>query len=48
MVPAPLVMRIMASSIVIANQAGKIIRDVMSAGELGIIEKVRQKTNDTF
>lgn len=38
----PLVMRIMASSIAIGNQAGKIIRDIMSAGELGIVDKVRQ------
>lgn len=37
---APLVMRIMASSIVIANRAGRIIRDVMANGELGIVEKV--------
>lgn len=37
---APLAMRIMASSIAIANRAGKIIRDIMSAGELGIIDKV--------
>ncbi|XP_055324421.1 3'(2'),5'-bisphosphate nucleotidase 1 [Sitodiplosis mosellana] len=39
MSPAPLVMRIMASSIAIGNQAGKIIRDIMSAGELGIVDK---------
>lgn len=41
MTPAPLAMRVMANSIAIANQAGKIIRDVMSKGELGIIDKVR-------
>lgn len=35
-----LVMRIMASSIMIANRSGQIIRDVMSNGELGIVEKV--------
>jgi len=34
-----LVMRIMASSIMIANRSGQIIRDVMSNGELGIVEK---------
>lgn len=33
-------MQIMANSIMIANRAGKIIRDVMSNGELGIVEKV--------
>lgn len=37
---APLPMRIMASSISIANRAGKIIRDIMNNGELGIVEKV--------
>lgn len=37
---ASLVMRVMASSITIANRAGHIIRDVMSNGELGIVEKV--------
>lgn len=42
MLPAPLAMRIMASSIAIANQAGKIIRDIMTAGELGIVDKVIQ------
>lgn len=36
-----LVMRIMASSISIANRAGHIIRDVMNNGELGIVEKVQ-------
>lgn len=44
MAPAPLAMRIMANSISIANQAGKIIRDIMSQGELGIIDKVRKKS----
>lgn len=37
---APLMMRVLASSITAANRAGKIIRDVMSQGELGIVEKV--------
>lgn len=36
---APLVMRIVASSIQIANRAGRIIRDVMAKGDLGIVEK---------
>ncbi|XP_055616639.1 3'(2'),5'-bisphosphate nucleotidase 1 [Toxorhynchites rutilus septentrionalis] len=38
---APLVMRIMASSIQIAGRAGRIIRDVMSKGDLGIVEKAK-------
>ncbi|XP_058811882.1 3'(2'),5'-bisphosphate nucleotidase 1 [Topomyia yanbarensis] len=36
---APLVMRIVASSIQIAARAGRIIRDVMAKGDLGIVEK---------
>jgi 3'(2'), 5'-bisphosphate nucleotidase len=39
----PLIVRLMASSVTAANRAGKIIRDIMSQGELGIVEKVRQK-----
>lgn len=41
MAASPLAMRIIASSILIANRAGTIIRDVMNNGELGIIEKVK-------
>lgn len=37
----PLVVRLLASSVTIAGRAGKIVRDVMSKGELGIVEKVR-------
>lgn len=36
---APLVLRLMASSVTAANRAGKIIRDIMSRGDLGIVEK---------
>ncbi|CAK1583705.1 unnamed protein product [Parnassius mnemosyne] len=35
----PLIVRLLASSVSVANRAGKIIRDVMSKGELGIVEK---------
>ncbi|KAI4468798.1 (2')5'-bisphosphate nucleotidase 1 [Holotrichia oblita] len=35
----PLVLKLLASSIRAATRAGKIIRDVMSRGDLGIIEK---------
>lgn len=35
----PFILRLLASSVVAAGRAGKIIRDVMSRGELGIIEK---------
>lgn len=37
---ASLVLRLIASSVVAANRAGKIIRDIMSRGDLGIVEKV--------
>lgn len=36
----PLLMRILSSSITVANRAGEIIRDIMRKGELGIIDKV--------
>lgn len=45
---APAVMRILASSIVVANRAGEIIRDVMSKGELGIIDKVIKLIKKSF
>ncbi|CAH0551409.1 unnamed protein product [Brassicogethes aeneus] len=35
----PLVQKLLASSYTAATKAGKIIRDIMSAGELGIVEK---------
>lgn len=38
---APLILRLVASSITAVNRAGKIIRDIMSEGDLGIVEKVR-------
>ncbi|XP_047994027.1 3'(2'),5'-bisphosphate nucleotidase 1 isoform X1 [Leguminivora glycinivorella] len=38
-VSAPLIVRLLASSVSVAGRAGKIVRDVMSKGELGIVEK---------
>lgn len=35
-----LICKLLASSVSIANKAGKIIRDVMQNGDLGIIDKV--------
>ncbi|XP_049877779.1 3'(2'),5'-bisphosphate nucleotidase 1 isoform X2 [Pectinophora gossypiella] len=35
----PLIVRLLASSVSVAGRAGKIVRDVMSKGELGIVEK---------
>lgn len=37
----PLILKLLASSVRAATRAGKIIRDVMSRGDLGIVEKVR-------
>lgn len=39
----PLILRLIASSIPVANQAGKIIRDIMKKGELNIVDKVMYK-----
>lgn len=39
----PLILRLMASSVTAATRAGKIIKDVMSKGELGIIDKVSEE-----
>lgn len=36
----PVLLRLISSSISIANHAGNIIRDVMAKGELGIVHKV--------
>lgn len=36
----PVLLRLISSSVALANHAGVIIRDVMSRGELGIVEKV--------
>lgn len=38
-VQKPLVLQLLASSIKIAGHAGKIIRNVMEGGALGIVEK---------
>ena len=37
---APVILRLVASSVCVARRAGSIIRDVMKKGELGIVEKV--------
>jgi len=39
MASTPLITRIVASSVAVANRAGNIIRDIMKKGELGIVEK---------
>ncbi|CAH0728479.1 unnamed protein product, partial [Brenthis ino] len=35
----PVIVKLLASSVSVAGRAGKIVRDVMSKGELGIVEK---------
>lgn len=37
---AHLLLRLVASTTAVANYAGKIVRDVMKKGDLGIVEKV--------
>ncbi|CAH2045274.1 unnamed protein product, partial [Iphiclides podalirius] len=39
MTAVPLIVKLLSSSVSVANRAGKIVRDVMSKGELGIVEK---------
>ena len=36
----PLFMRILGASVSVSNRAATIIRDIMSKGDLGIVEKV--------
>ena len=37
---APLLLRVVASSVTITHRVGNLVRDIMSKGELGIIDKV--------
>lgn len=37
---APLLMRIVSSSVAVSYRAAKIAKDVLSKGDLGIVEKV--------
>lgn len=40
MAQSALILRVMASSIAVANHAGTIIREIMHKGDLNIVEKV--------
>ncbi|CAH1164747.1 unnamed protein product [Phaedon cochleariae] len=42
---SPLILRLLASSVTASARAGKIIKDVMTRGELGIIEKGTEKND---
>ena len=37
---APLMLRLLSASVVAANRAGQIIRDVLKGGQLSIVDKV--------
>lgn len=36
----PLIMRLLASSVTASKRAGKIVKDIMISGDLGIVDKV--------
>ena len=37
----PLMIRLLSASVAAANRAGEIIREVLSSGKLGLVQKVR-------
>ena len=41
----PLLLRVVASSVAVANKAGQIIRDILKSGDLGIVQKVYHENN---
>jgi len=44
----PLVLELVASSVRIADRAGTIVRNIMSAGNLGIVDKVNSSEQCIF
>ena len=40
---APLMLRVLSASVTAATRAGNIIRDIMSTGKLGVVDKVSIK-----
>jgi len=44
----PFLIRLVSSSVAIANRAGVLIRDVLKKGELGIVNKVNSSRGQTF
>ena len=40
---APLILRVLSASVAAANRAGNIIREIMSTGKLGVVDKVSLK-----
>ena len=37
----PVMIRLLSASVAVANRAGQIIRDVLSSGKLGVVQKVK-------
>ena len=38
--PEPLMIRLLSASVAVANRSGRIIREVLKTGQLGIVQKV--------
>ena len=45
---SPFLLRLMSSSVAIANRAGRIIRSIMKTGNLGVVDKVNWKKNVNY
>lgn len=43
-----LVVRLVSASVMIANRAGSIIRDIMKAGDLGVVHKDKVRKGGLF
>lgn len=43
----PLLLKMVASSVSVANKAGQIIRDILKTGDLGIVQKVFLKISNS-
>ena len=43
MASSPLLMRLLSASVTLSHRSGKIIRDILKTGDLGIHDKVRRK-----
>lgn len=40
----PLMIRLLSASVAVANRSGKIIREVLKSGQLGVVQKVHTYT----
>lgn len=41
---SPLMLRLLSASVVAANRAGRVIREVLKSGELSVVDKVSTTT----